>query len=427
MAASQRFRQARAIAMVSSGNFLEMYDFMVFGYYASAISKAYFPSDSELGSLMLALMTFGAGFLMRPVGALLLGAYIDRHGRRKGLILTLALMALGTLIVAATPRYATIGLAAPLLVVAGRLIQGFSAGVELGGVSVYLSEIAPPGKKGFYVAWQSASQQMAVAFAAAIGLLLNALLGKAEMASWGWRVPFLAGCALVPFLMLMRRRLEETEAFKAQVARPALGEVCRTLAAHWLLVLRGAFLVVTTTVFFYLITAYAPTYGSTVLRLGPEESFTVTLCVGLLNFTMLPLMGALSDRVGRIPVLLVASSVGLLIGYPLLHWLVAAPSFGRLMAVLLLLAAVYASYNGAVLVFLAEIMPAHVRTSGFSFAYSLAAGLFGGFTPAIATYLIGVTGDRAIPGVWLSIAAAIGLGSTLSFAWRRSDRPMLAS
>jgi MFS family permease len=422
MAGNVRTSQARAIAMVSSGNFLEMYDFMVFGYYASAIAKAYFPSGSELGSLMLALMTFGAGFLMRPVGALLLGAYIDRHGRRKGLILTLSLMALGTLIVATTPRYATIGLAAPLLVVAGRLVQGFSAGVELGGVSVYLSEIAPPGRKGFYVAWQSASQQVAVAFAAAIGLLLNTMLDKAEMDSWGWRIPFFVGCALVPFLILMRRRLEETEAFRLQPSKPDLDEVCRALAANWSLIVRGTLLVVTTTVFFYLITAYAPTYGITVLHLGPKESFTVTLCVGLANFIMLPLAGALSDRVGRIPILLVAASLGLLIGYPMLHWLVAAPSFERLMVVLLLLAAVYATYNGAMLAFLAEIMPAHVRTSGFSLAYSLAAGLFGGFTPAIATYLIGATGDGAIPGAWLSIAAALGLGSALSFAQRRPAR-----
>jgi MFS family permease len=180
---SVRLKQAKAIAIVSSGNFLEMYDFMVFGYFASAISRAFFPAGSEFASLMLALMTFGAGFLMRPVGALLLGAYIDRHGRRNGLIITLSLMALGTLIIAVTPTYASIGLAAPLLVVAGRLIQGFSAGVELGGVSVYLSEIAPPGRKGFYVAWQSASQQVAVMFAAGMGLLTNSLLTKAEVAA----------------------------------------------------------------------------------------------------------------------------------------------------------------------------------------------------------------------------------------------------
>jgi MFS family permease len=427
MTSSVRLRQARSVAIVSSGNFLEMYDFMVFGYYASAISKAYFPVGTEFGSLMLTLMTFGAGFLMRPVGALVLGAYIDRHGRRKGLILTLALMALGTLIIAVTPAYSTIGLAAPLLIVAGRLVQGLSAGVEIGGVSVYLSEIATPGRKGFYVAWQSASQQVAVMFAAGIGLITNAVLSRADMAAWGWRIPFLVGCLLVPFLLFMRRRLEETAVFKAQVTRPDLKTVCRTLIANWGLVIRGTMLVITTTVFFYMITAYTPTYGSTVLHLSAQESFTVTLCVGLLNFIMLPTAGALSDNIGRLPLLIGVSLIGLLTGYPLMHWLVADPSFERLLIVLLFFGAVFGAYNGAMVVFLTEIMPAHVRTSGFSLAYSLATGLFGGFTPAIATYLIGATGDRAIPGAWLMVAALIGLSSALSFAIGRRRQALAAT
>ncbi len=365
---------------------------------------------------MLTLMTFGAGFLMRPVGALFLGAYIDRHGRRKGLVLTLGLMAVGTVIIALTPTYATIGLAAPLLVLAGRLVQGVSAGVELGGVSVYLSEIAPPGRKGFFVAWQSASQQIAVMSAAGIGLLTHAFLSEADMSNWGWRIPFLVGCLLFPFLMLMRRRLEETEAFKAQKVRPDLATVCRTLLTNWSLVIRGMMMVVTTTVFFYMITAYTPTFGAKVLNLTAQDSFTVTLCVGLLNFIMVPIMGAVSDNIGRLPMLIGVSTIGLLTGYPLMHWLVAEPSFERLLIVLLFFGMVFSTYNGAMVVYLTEIMPAHVRTSGFAVAYSLAAGLFGGFTPAIATYLIGVTGDRAIPGAWLTFAAFLGLSAVLSFA-----------
>jgi len=163
-----RDRKSRiwAVIRVSSGNFLEMYDFMVFGYYAAAIGHAFFPSGNPFTSLMLSLMTFGAGFLMRPLGAIVLGAYTDRHGRRAGLILTLSLMSVGIISIACMPGYGTIGLIAPLLVLTGRLLQGFSAGMELGGVSVYLSEIATPGHKGFYVSWQSASQQVAVMFAA---------------------------------------------------------------------------------------------------------------------------------------------------------------------------------------------------------------------------------------------------------------------
>src|SRR5207237_10250128 len=159
-----------------------MYDFMVFGYYAAAIGRAFFPNGNEFASLMLSLMTFGAGFLMRPIGALVLGAYTDKHGRRAGLILTLGLMSVGIVAIALTPGYATIGLLAPLLVLGGRLLQGFSAGMELGGVSVYLSEIATPGNKGFYVSLQSASQQMAVMFAAMIGVSLNQTLAPASLA-----------------------------------------------------------------------------------------------------------------------------------------------------------------------------------------------------------------------------------------------------
>ena len=178
-----RKSRIHAVVRVSSGNFLEMYDFMVFGYYAAAIGRAFFPSGNAYTSLMLSLMTFGAGFLMRPLGALVLGAYTDRHGRRAGLMLTLALMSIGIVTIACTPGYATIGLIAPLLVLAGRLLQGFSAGMELGGVSVYLSEIATPGNKGFYVSWQSASQQAAVMFAALVGVMLTSTLAPEAMAS----------------------------------------------------------------------------------------------------------------------------------------------------------------------------------------------------------------------------------------------------
>src|ERR671939_1291980 len=185
-----------------------MYDFMVFGYYAAAIGKAFFPSGNEFASLMLSLATFGAGFLMRPLGAIVLGAYIDHHGRRKGLMVTLALMSVGTLSIAVVPGFGVIGALAPLLVLVGRLLQGFSAGVELGGVSVYLAEMATPGNKGFYVSWQSGSQQVAIMVAAIIGYVLNQTLTPAAMNDWGWRIPFFIGCAIVPFLFYLRRSLE---------------------------------------------------------------------------------------------------------------------------------------------------------------------------------------------------------------------------
>ena len=299
----------KTVFRVVSGNFLEMYDFMVYGYYASAIAKTYFPGGNEFASLMLSLSVFGAGFLMRPLGAIILGAYIDHHGRRKGLILTLGLMALGTLTVAAIPGYATIGVLAPALVLFGRLLQGFSAGVELGGVSVYLSEIATKGNKGFYCAWQSGSQQVAVVFAALIGVFLNKLLPADQMTAWGWRVPFLIGCLIVPFLFLIRRSLKETEEFKARKHRPGMGEIMKTMAANWGIVLGGMGMVIMTTVSFYMITAYTPTFGKEVLKLSAIDTLVVTVCIGLSNLVWLPLSGALSDRIGRRPVLLASDTV----------------------------------------------------------------------------------------------------------------------
>jgi metabolite-proton symporter len=404
---------ARTVFRVVSGNFLEMYDFMVYGFYAAAIARTFFPSGNEFASLMLSLATFGAGFLMRPLGAIILGAYIDHHGRRKGLILTLILMAMGTLLIALVPGYASIGVAAPLLVLAGRLLQGFSAGVELGGVSVYLSEIAKPGQKGFYVAWQSASQQVAVIFAGLMGVILHATLAPEQMDSWGWRVPFLIGCLIVPFLFMIRRSLEETEAFRTRKHQPTMREIYRSMLDNWGIILAGCMMVVMTTVSFYMITAYTPTFGKTVLKLGDVDNLIVTMCVGLSNFIWLPLMGAVSDRVGRKPLLVIFTIATLLTAYPAVSWLVAEPSFGRLLMVELWLSFLYGSYNGAMVVTLAEIMPPAVRTAGFSLAYSLATALFGGFTPAIATYLIHETGNKAAPGLWLTFAAACGLVATL--------------
>jgi MFS family permease len=410
------------VIRVSLGNFLEMYDFMVFGYYAAAIGRAFFPTHNEYASLMLSFMTFGTGYLMRPLGAIVLGAYLDHHGRRKGLLLTLLLMAAGTLSIAMMPGYETIGLFAPLLVVAGRLLQGLSAGVEVGGASVYLAEIATPGRKGFFVSWQSGSQQVAVMFAAFLGLILSANLRPEEMTAWGWRVPLLIGSTLIPFLLLLRRSLAETDEFKARTHRPNVSEIWRSIVSNWRLMILGMMLSLTTTVTFYLITAYMPTYGTSVLHLGTSASMLVTLLVGFSNLCWLPLMGALSDRFGRRPLLLLFSTIAVITPYPVLSWLVSMPSFERLLAAALWLSMIFGSYNGAMVVFLTEIMPADVRVSGFSFSYSLATGIFGGFTPAVSTWLIHSTGNSAMPGAWMAFAGTMSLAATLVLTSRSFQR-----
>ncbi|MBS1867140.1 MAG: MFS transporter [Acidobacteria bacterium] len=414
-----------SVIQVSSGNFLEMYDFMVFGYYAAAIGTAFFPSGNPFASLMLSLMTFGAGFLMRPVGALVLGAYTDKRGRRAGLLFTLGLMSIGIFSIAVTPGYARIGVLAPLIVVFGRLLQGFSAGMELGGVSVYLSEIATPGHKGFYVSWQSGSQQIAVMFAASIGVILNSVLPPEKMQQWGWRVPLFFGCIIVPFLFRLRNSLAETDEFVSRRHHPSVSEILRSLGHNWRIVLVGTFMVTMTTVSFYMITAYTPTFGSSVLHLSSMDSLIVTLCVGASNLFWLPIMGAISDRIGRRPLLFACTILMLLSAYPAMLWLTSAPSFARLMVVELWLSFLYGSYNGAMVVFLTEIMPVDVRTSGFALAYSLATAVFGGFTPAISTYLIHATGNRAVPGLWLSFAAVCGLAAVF-FARQQNPAAELA-
>ena len=410
---AERKAKIWSVVRVSAGNFLEMYDFMVFGYYAGAIGKAFFPTGSAFITLMLSLMTFGAGFLMRPLGALVLGSYTDRNGRRAGLLLTLSLMSVGIFTIAFMPSYDTIGLLAPLLVVIGRLLQGFSAGMELGGVSVYLSEIATPGHKGFYVSWQSGSQQIAVMVAASVGVALHAMLPPEKMEQWGWRVPLLLGCFIVPFLFRLRRSLQETDEFSARRTHPATSEIFRSLGNNWVIVLVGTLMVTMTTVSFYMVTAYTPTFGTSVLHLSSANSLIVTLCVGISNLFWLPIMGALSDRIGRRPLLFGCTILMLITAYPAMLWLIREPSFARLLAVELWLSFIYGSYNGAMVVFLTEIMPVDVRTSGFALAYSLATAIFGGFTPAVSTYLIHITGNRAVPGLWLSFAAACGLGAAI--------------
>jgi MFS family permease len=416
----QRKEKLQTVFRVASGNFLEMYDFMIFGYFSAAIGRAYFPASSEFASLMFSMTTFAVGFMVRPLGAIFLGAYIDHIGRRKGLLLTLALMSVGTLTIALVPGYETIGLFAPIVVVLGRLCQGFSAGVELGGVSVYLSEIATPGHKGFYVSWQSGSQQVAVVFAGVLGYALSNLMPPEQLDAWGWRIPLIVGCLIVPFIYMIRRTLRETEEFAARKHHPTPAEVYASMLTHWRIVVTGVAMVLMTTVSFYTITAYTPTFGKNILKLSQSDALLVTLCVGVSNLIWLPLMGSLSDRIGRRPLLLSFAAIAVLTAYPAMAWLVDQPSFVKLLMVELWLSFIYAGYNGAMVVHLTEIVPVAVRTAGFSLAYSLATTI-GGSTPAIVTYLIHETGNRAMPGAWLSVAAAIAFVSTWVTRSRKAD------
>ena len=423
----ERRQRIGSVFRVSAGNFLEQYDFFVYGIYAGAIGKVFFPSDDPVASLMASFGAFALSFLMRPLGAIVLGAYIDRVGRRKGLLVTLSIMAVGTLTLGLTPGYAAIGVAAPLVIVLGRLLQGFSAGAELGGVSVYLAEIATPGRRGFYTSWQSGSQQVAVVFGALIGAILSSTLTPQQMAEWGWRVPILIGCAIIPVLLWLRRSLEETEAFRRMHKARRTSELLLVLGANWAIVLIGMGLVALTTTLFYFITIYTPTFGKQALHLGGTEVLIVTVCVGVSNLIWLPVGGTISDRIGRLPLLLIVPVLAILTPYLTLSWLAEGPSFGKLLATELVFSAYFGLYNGAMIPYLAEIVPVQVRTAGFSLAYSLATAVFGGVTPLMSTYLISATQNRAAPALWLGIAALVSLGAVLASRRAASTvQPMVA-
>ncbi len=408
-----------AILRATSGNFLEQFDFFLFGFYAQDIAKAFFPAQNDTAALLNAYGVFWLGALMRPVGAVVLGSYIDRIGRRQGLIVTLALMALGTVVIAFCPSYAAIGVAAPAIVLIGRLIQGFSAGVELGGVSVYLSEISTPGNRGFYTSFQSSSQQVAIFVAAIIGFALReGIPGDTFLDVAGgiakWRIPFFIGCLIIPVIFMLRRSLEETPAFLAMKKHPTASEVFSSAIANWRIVILGMMIAILTSTTFYFITVYAPGFGKQ-LNLSPTGTLLITLLVAVTNFIWNPVGGAVSDRIGRRAVLVTIATLSLVTAYPALSWLAANPTLEKLLVVQMMFSFYFGTYSGAMLGSLVEIVPAHVRTTCFSIAFALAAGIFGTSTPFVATKLISATGgDRASPAYWLMFAAVLGIIAALT-------------
>lgn len=363
-------RRAQNVFNVAVGNFFEMYDFMVLGLYASYIAKSFFPNNNVYISLLLSFLTFGAGFLMRPLGAIILGAYIDRHGRKKGLLLTLSLMAIGTISIALTPTYATIGVAAPIIILFGRLIQGFSAGAELGGVSVYLAEIADNQNKGFFVSWQSASQQMAIAVAALFGYILNEIFAKSFMESFGWRIPFIFGCLILPILFIQRSKLEESKEFDSKKVHPSFKAIISSAIKNFGFLVACSFMVMLTTVSFYMITAYTPTFAKVELGISESRAFILTLIIALSNFILLPLMGILSDKIGRFRQLLLFSILFVITAYPVLSFVTKSDLYSSVVLGELWFSLLYAGYNGAMVIALVEIVPKEIRSISFSLAYS---------------------------------------------------------
>ncbi|MBU9646878.1 MFS transporter [Burkholderia gladioli] len=398
-----------AVIAAVIGNALEWYDFTVFSFMVVVIAELFFPSSSEYASLLLTTATFGVAFFMRPIGGIVLGLYADRAGRKAALSLVILLMTAGIFLIAAAPTYAAIGIGAPLLIVFGRLLQGFSAGGEFGSATAMLIEAAPRGRRGFYSSWQMSSQSAALLVGALVGTLVTHGLSSEALHAWGWRVPFLLGLLIGPIGYYLRRHLADSEVFlasKASARRVTLGEV---FAQHGREVLCGLGSVIALTVTIYVLISYLPTFAVKQLKLPYAESFYAVIVGGLLLTVLTPLAGAWSDRIGRKTLSLWSLVATLALIYPLFLWLDAAPSVGRLVLVQGLLAITLSGYYGPFGAMIAELFPAQVRSTGLSLAYNVAVMLFGGFGQFIVTWLIKATGTPLAPTYYVMAGLALSV------------------
>ncbi|SEA69697.1 MFS transporter [Paraburkholderia sartisoli] len=404
-AAAARHSSWRIVVAASIGNALEWFDLVVYGFFAVTISKLFFPAGNDTISLLVTLGTFGVSFFMRPLGAIVLGAYADRAGRKAALTLSILLMMAGTLIIAILPVYATIGLAAPLILVLARLMQGFSAGGEFGSATAFLAEHVP-GRRGFFASWQIASQGLTTLLAALFGVVLTGRLSPEQMMSWGWRVPFFFGLLIGPVAWYIRTRLDETPEFLA--AETTTTPLRDTFASHKLRLAIAIGLVVLGTVSTYLV-LFMPTYGVKQLGLSPSVSFAAILLVGAIQLVFAPVVGHVSDRHGRTGIMLVSAVLLLVLIYPAFAYLVAHPTFETLIAIQIVFAFLMTGYFGALPGLLSEIFPVATRTTGMSLAYNIAVTVFGGFGPFIIAWLISATGTKTAPGFYMMFAAVISL------------------
>ncbi|WP_017235512.1 MFS transporter [Pandoraea sp. B-6] len=407
----------RAIVAATIGNAFEWYDFIVFGFLSVIIARQFFPSSNPTVSMLLTTATFGSAFLMRPIGGILLGIYADRAGRKAALSLVILLMTVSSAMMALTPGYATIGIAAPIIVVLARLLQGLSAGGEFGSATAMLIEYAPPHRRGFYGSWQNFGQFVAAVTAALMGALVTRGLSQSTLDAWGWRVPFLFGMLIGPVGFYIRTRLHEVvPAYEDadEGARAAtVGKAASTLTTVWrehqaaLWIAFG--LVVASSVAQYVLNVYLPVYAVTQLKLPVSAPFIVLMVTGTLRMILIPLFGLLSDHVGRKPVMGASMALYVLTIYPLFLWLVAGPSLPRLLEVEVVFAVLMAAALGPASTALAELFPAQVRATGLSISYNLATTLFGGFSPFLVTWLISATGDKMMPAYFVTTAMVVGL------------------
>ena len=397
----QRISGARLIAACTIGNALEFFDFVVFSFFAATIGKLFFPAANPTTQLLLSFATYGVGFFLRPFGGIVLGAYADRRGRKRATILTLMLMALGTLMIGLAPTYAQIGYFGPLAIVIGRLVQGFSAGGEVGASTTLLSESAPVEQRGFYGSWQLASQGLAVLAAAGIAFAINSTMTHAAVISWGWRVPFVSGILIVPLGLWLRSALEETHANEDDAKTAQVSSLLAVFSGHWRRLLLGVMLIVGGTAANAIIVLYMANYAVSQLHMSPASGLLAGLMAGIVTLIAAPMAGALSDRIGR---RMVAGASYLLIAlliYPAFLLLNTSATIFTLLAVVAVLGTLNATGGAPAITSLTEIFPAPVRATGMSLVYALGVAIFGGFGQFIVTWLIRALATPIAPAYYV--------------------------
>ena len=413
--------RARQVVAAVIGTAFEGYDFIVFGFFSVVISRLFFPASNESAALLLTFATFGVGFVTRPVGAIVLGAYADRAGRKAGLQLVILLMTVAVALIAFAPTYASIGLGAPILIVLARLLQGFAMGGQFSSVTSFLVESAPEHRRGFFGSLQMVGQTLGVLLGALVGLIVTRALAPERVDSWGWRLPFLIGLLLGPVGLYIRRHLEETDEFRA--ARRSSPLALGSLLREHVLAVAASFLVAACgTTGAYVVLLYMPTYAKTQLALPLMDGFAAQIIALVWMIVLIPLFGILSDRIGRRPVLMGATLGYFLLAYPLFAWVRAEPSFVRLLGLQLAMCSVVAGLFGPSSTVLAEQFPAGVRSTCTAIAYNLAVMLFGGFAPFTVTWLIRETGSPSAPAFYIMFGASAGIAGT--FLIREGQHPV---
>lgn len=392
------------------GNTLEWFDLSVYAYFALTISKVFFPAADPAVSLFLAFATFGISFLIRPLGAAVLGSYADRQGRKKALSLSILLMLIGTAMIAVMPSYAAIGVIAPIGILLARLLQGFSAGGEFGSSTAFMMEHAPQKTRNFVASLQFASQGFGVVIASLFGYFLTTNLDDHQMLEWGWRVPFFFGLILGPVGLYIRRTVDESPDFKeSEPGSQPLREVF--LSQKTLLLVAMGVLIVSTASNFMM--KYMPSYASTTLNIPQSSGFLATLTGGLILTLVTPVVGLIAGFVSRIKIMLWASIIYILSIFPAFVWLNKVPSATSLLLVVSMMALIKAVYFAPLASLMADVFPLRTRVTGMSLSYNLSVTIFGGFAPVIATGLIASTGSQLAPSFYLILAAALSISALL--------------